>query len=103
MHRLDTAATPMTTAFTNKPDYTPFNLVPNRTALRLGVAPEPSCGQDTPAPQDPNAAPAPTTADVPADEQQVAAQWQAWKAKQPFTGPNARPDTAPPEQMSRFT
>jgi hypothetical protein len=103
MNQMDTAATPMTTAFTNKPDYTPFNAVPNRTSLTLGVENNPpSCGLDTPAPQDPNAAAAPTTAAAPAAEQQVAAKWQTWKAKQSFTGPNAKPDSAPPEQMSRL-
>jgi hypothetical protein len=52
--------------------------------------------------QDPNAAPAPTGT-VPAAEQAVAAKWEAWKAKQPFTGPNAKVDSAPPEQMNRFS
>ncbi|GHJ42048.1 hypothetical protein Sm713_76570 [Streptomyces sp. TS71-3] len=98
MNQKDTAATPMATAFTGNPDYTPFDAVPNSTSLTLGVSPAPSCGADTPAAQDPDAAPAPTTAKIPAAEQQVAAQWQAWKAKQPFTGPNAKADTAPPSR-----
>ena len=100
---MDAAASPMSAAFTNKPDYTPFNVVPNRTSLTLGLSTPPSCGEDVPAAQDPTAAPAPTTATVPAAEQQVAAQWQAWKAKQPFVGPKSQVDTAPPEQMSRFS
>ncbi|GII57570.1 phosphoesterase [Planotetraspora thailandica] len=102
MNQLDSAATPMATAFTATPDYTPFTAVPNRTSLTLGLSTPPSCGLDTPAPQNPNAAPAPTTAKVPAAEQQVAAQWQTWKGKQAFTGPNAKADSAPPEQMKRF-
>jgi YVTN family beta-propeller protein len=104
MNQLDTAATPMATAFTNKPDYTPFNAVPNRTSLTLGLSGSnlPSCGADTPAPQDPNAAAAPT-AKVPADKQEIAKKWGAWKSQQPFTGPNARPDSASPEQMNRFS
>ncbi|MBM9509727.1 bifunctional YncE family protein/alkaline phosphatase family protein [Actinacidiphila acididurans] len=102
MNQMDAAATPMTQAFTSTPDDTPFTAKPNRTSLTLGLSTPPSCGEDTPAPQDPTAAPAPTTAKAPAAEQQVAAQWQAWKAQQPFTGPNAKPDTAAPEQMKRL-
>jgi hypothetical protein len=102
MNQKDSAATPMGTAFTNKPDYTPFTALPNRTPLTQGLSTVPSCGADTPAAQDPNAAPAPT-GKVPAAEQAVAAKWEAWKAKQPFTGPNAKVDSAPPEQMNRFS
>jgi YVTN family beta-propeller protein len=103
MNQKDSAATPMTTAFTSKPNNTPFTAVPNRTSLTLGVSPQPTCGTDTPAAQDPKAAPAPTTAKVPAAEQQVAAQWQAWKSKQPFIGPKAKADSANPEQMNHFS
>ena len=41
------AATPMYGAFTNKPDYTPFNTVPNQVPLTEGVATPPACGVDT--------------------------------------------------------
>ena len=47
--------------------------------------------------------PAVPSATVPKAEQQVAAKWQAWKAKQPFTGPNAKADSANPAQMNHFT
>jgi hypothetical protein len=40
---------------------------------------------------------------VPANEQQVAAQWQTWQAQQRLTGPNAVPDYANPAQMNHFT
>jgi YVTN family beta-propeller protein len=103
LNQMDAAASPMRAAFTSTPDYTPFNVVPNRTSLTLGLATPPSCGVDTPAAQNPAAAPAPTTAAVPSAEQNVAAQWQAWKASQPFVGNNSKVDTAPPEQMSRFS
>jgi YVTN family beta-propeller protein len=103
MNQKDSAATPMATAFTKKPNYTPFTAVPNRTSLTLGVTPAPTCGVDTPAAQDPKAAPAPTTAKVPAAEQQVAAQWEEWKAKQPFVGPRAKADSANPVQMNHFS
>ncbi|MET8805850.1 phosphoesterase [Streptomyces sp. NPDC004546] len=102
MNQMDSAATPMASAFTNNPDYTPFTAVPNRTSLTLGVSPAPSCGTDTPATADPAAAPVPT-GKVPASEQTVAAKWDNWKSKQRLTGSNAVPDYANPEQMNRFT
>ena len=102
MNQKDSAATPMTTAFTSKPDYTPFTALPNRTSLTLGLSTLPSCGADVPAAQDPNAAAAPT-ATVPANEKAVASQWDAWKAQQRLSGPGARADFANPAQMNHFT
>jgi hypothetical protein len=102
MNQKDSAASPMRAAFTPKANFTPFQALPNRTSLTLGLATPPSCGLDTPAPQDPDAAPAPS-ATVPADKQQVAATWDAWKTQQRLTGPQARPDFANPAQMNHFT
>jgi YVTN family beta-propeller protein len=102
MNQKDTAATPMAAAFTSKPNYTPFTALPNRTSLTLGLSTLPSCGADTPAPQDAAAAPAPK-ATVPASEQAVAKQWDTWKSQQRLTGANAVPDFANPEQMNRYT
>jgi YVTN family beta-propeller protein len=103
MNQKDSAATPMFGAFTGKPDFTPFTAVPNRTSLTAGLSTPPSCGTDTPAAQDPNAAPAPTPTAVPAAEQKVAAQWSTWKSHQRLTGSHAVPDYANPAQMNRFT
>ncbi|MGW4484636.1 alkaline phosphatase family protein [Amycolatopsis sp. NPDC004368] len=100
MNQKDSAATPMASAFTNKPNLTPFNAVANRTSLTGGLATQPSCGPDVVAPQ--FASVQPDTA-VPADKQQVANQWAAWQKNQRFTGPNATADYANPEQMNRFT
>ena len=102
MNQKDSAATPMSAAFSFRPDYTPFTALPNRTSLTLGLATPPPCGVDTPAPQNRSAA-APPSGTVPEAERQVAAQWQAWKAKLPVTGPNARADSANPEQMNHFS
>ncbi|WP_427920644.1 alkaline phosphatase family protein [Streptomyces sp. cg40] len=96
MNQLDSAATPMYGAFTNKPDTTPFTAVPNRTSLTLGVSPQPSCGSDTPAG-------APTTVSVPTAEKTLAAQWKTWASHQRLTGPHAVPDYANPTQMNRYT
>ncbi|MFC9623497.1 alkaline phosphatase family protein [Streptomyces sp. NPDC056930] len=102
MNQKDSAATPMRAAFTNKPDYTPFKALPNRTSLTDGLKTAPSCGLDVPAPPNPNAAPVPS-AKVPAAKQALAAKWDTWKSKQRLTGPNARPDFANPAQMNHFT
>ncbi|WP_030182442.1 alkaline phosphatase family protein [Streptomyces sp. NRRL S-813] len=102
MNQKDSAATPMAGAFTRKPDYTPFKALPNRTSLTDGLKTPPSCGVDTPAPQDPKAAAVPSST-VPADKQQLAAEWDKWKSKQRLTGPGAVPDYANPAQMNHFT
>ena len=102
MNQKDSAASPMQAAFTRKPNYTPFTAVPNRTSLTLGLSTLPSCGADTPAAQNPDAAPAPK-ATVPATEQAVASKWAAWKTQQRLTGPDAKPDFANPAQMNHFT
>ena len=100
MNDKDSAATPMYTAFTNKPNYTPFNVVPNQTSLTAGLSTLPTCGADVPAGTT-EAKIAASTA-VPANMKPVAAQWARWLAKQRTTGPNAVPDYANPEQMNRY-
>jgi hypothetical protein len=87
MNQKDSAATPMTGAFTQQPDFMPFTAVPNRPSLTLGLKTLPPCGVDTvPSPL----AAARPTADVPADRQPVEARWEEWKTHQRLTGPNAR-------------
>ncbi|MFD9393485.1 bifunctional YncE family protein/alkaline phosphatase family protein [Streptomyces sp. NPDC060000] len=103
MNQKDSAATPMSGAFTRKADDAPFKAVANRTSLTDGLSTQPSCGADVPAPQDPDAVPAPTTKKVPADRQKVAAQWKTWESHQRLTGPDAVPDYANPVQMNRLT
>ncbi|MFD8567908.1 alkaline phosphatase family protein [Streptomyces sp. NPDC059639] len=102
MNQKDSAATPMATAFTKKPDYTPFTALPNRTPLTDGLKTPPSCGVDTPAAQDPTAAAVPS-ARIPAARDGLAAEWATWKSKQRLTGPHAVPDYANPAQMNHFT
>ncbi|GAB3330288.1 alkaline phosphatase family protein [Micromonospora halotolerans] len=102
MNQKDSAASPMRQAFITKPDLAPFTALPNRTSLTAGLATPPACGVDTPAPQNPLAAAAPS-ATVPADKQQLAAQWDEWKSHQRLTGPDAKPDYANPAQMNHFT
>ncbi|MBE8521920.1 phosphoesterase [Amycolatopsis sp. H6(2020)] len=102
MNQKDSAATPMSAAFTQRPDYTPFTALPNRTSLTAGLATQPACGPDTPAAANPAAAPVPSSV-VPADKKQVAAQWQEWTTHQRLTGPDAVADYANPAQMNHFT
>ncbi|WP_410572303.1 alkaline phosphatase family protein [Amycolatopsis sp. cmx-4-61] len=102
MNQKDSAATPMSAAFQQKPDFTPFTALPNRTSLTDGLKTPPSCGPDTPAAANPAAAPVPSSA-VPSDKQPVAAQWQEWTTHQRLTGPDAVADYANPAQMNHFT
>ncbi|MCX4578398.1 phosphoesterase [Streptomyces sp. NBC_01571] len=102
MNQKDSAATPMSGAFTKKANLKPFNALANRTSLTDGLATPPSCGTDTPAPQDPEAAAVPT-AKVPAGMRSLASQWDTWKSRQRLTGPHAVPDYANPAQMNHLT
>ncbi|MFD2081588.1 40-residue YVTN family beta-propeller repeat-containing protein [Actinopolymorpha cephalotaxi] len=100
MNQKDSAATPMASAFNDKPDNTPFNTVPNHTSLTLGLKTPPSCGEDVVASQYAKSQPSTT---VPAGKKDVASKWATWKAKQHFTGTLAKADSANPEQMNHFT
>jgi YVTN family beta-propeller protein len=101
------AATPMYNAFTSRPDYTPFNAVPNQIPLTEGIATPPPCGLDTLGLTGAklaalNKAVAARTT-VPANEKAVAAAWAAWIVHQHTMGNGAVPDYANPEQMNRYT
>jgi YVTN family beta-propeller protein len=102
MNQKDTAATPMAGAFTSKPNLKPFNAVTNRTSLTDGLATAPSCGLDTPAPQDPKAQAVPASK-VPASMKSMASTWDEWKSHQRTTGIHAVADFANPEQMNHLT
>ncbi|MEY9856434.1 YVTN family beta-propeller protein [Catenulispora sp. GAS73] len=105
MNQLDSAATPMTTAFTSKPNFAPYTAVPNQTSLTLGLPQQPACGPNVPAGQTTSSvAKADTTATaVPAAQAAVAAQWKSWASRQHLTGPGAMPDFANPVLMNRYT
>jgi YVTN family beta-propeller protein len=103
MNQKDSAATPMTTAFTVKPNDASFTVVPNRTSLTDGLSTMPTCGPNVPAPQNTKAARVPTTTAVPSAERTISAEWEAWKARQHLTGPSAVPDYANPAQMNHLT
>ncbi len=101
------AATPMYDAFTKRPNYTPFNAVPNQIPLTEGIATAPACGLDTlgltgAAAVALNKAEAAKTA-VPANMTSIAAQWATWLKSQHTMGNGAVPDYANFEQMNRYT
>jgi YVTN family beta-propeller protein len=101
------AATPMYGAFTKRPNYSPFNAVPNQIPLTEGIATPPACGLDTlgtsGAARTALARSEARNNAVPADEKATAAAWQTWLAGQHLTGNGAIPDYANPEQMNRYT
>jgi hypothetical protein len=101
------AATPMYDAFTSKPNYTPYNAVPNQIPLTEGISTAPACGLDTLG-KTGAAAKRLDRAEVrkitvPAKEQTVAAAWAKWITHQHTSGNGAVPDFADPEQMNRYT
>jgi YVTN family beta-propeller protein len=101
------AATPMYGAFTEKPDYGPFNAVPNQIPLTEGIATPPACGLDTLGTSGTARAALARSEGrqnaVPANEKATAAAWQTWLGGQHLTGNGAVPDYADPEQMNRYT
>ena len=101
------AATPMYDAFTNRPNYTPFNAVPNQIPLTEGIATAPACGLDTLGQTGAAAAALNKTETaktaVPANMTSIAAQWATWLKSQHTMGNGAVPDYANFEQMNRYT
>ncbi|MEU9888711.1 bifunctional YncE family protein/alkaline phosphatase family protein [Sphaerisporangium sp. NPDC051011] len=104
MNQKDSAATPMSEAFTNKPDFTPFDAVPNQVPLTNGLSTPPACGNDTPAAAAASAAPAAAKASaVSAETQHIIDVWTAWQNEQHLSGSNAVADSANPALMNHFT
>jgi YVTN family beta-propeller protein len=95
MNQEDRAATPMTDAFTNTPDFAPFTTLPNQIPLTYGLKAAPA----TAAPAEVAAS---TPAAVPAAQQPVAQQWAAWSDAQHFGGAQSAPDRVNPAQLNRL-
>jgi YVTN family beta-propeller protein len=95
MNQEDRAAVPMTTAFTNTPDYAPYTYKPNQIPLTLGLTTTPSSnGKLIPA--------SAASQGIPASARAVYAQWEAWSKNGRFNGPNAIQDYANPAQLNRL-
>ena len=88
----------MCTAFTNKPNYAPFNVVANRTSLTAGLSTLPSCGGR---PRGTSAA-AIAASTAMREHEAALPEWAQWLSQQRTTGPNAVPDYANPEQMNHY-
>ncbi|NUS49737.1 MAG: phosphoesterase, partial [Nocardioidaceae bacterium] len=102
MNQKDSAATPMSGAFTSKPDDAPYTVEKNRVPLTYGLATPPPCA-DEPSNAAPLATSPTVTPPVPESKRHVAALWKQWIGQQHLTGPKAMPDRANPEQMDRYT
>jgi len=98
MNQEDRAAYPMFGAFTNTPDFTPYNVRrPSQISLTMGLATATSAtGMTTYVPA------TPAQLGIPAAERGIYEQWVAWGTSQRFTGPGALPDWANPAQLGRL-
>jgi hypothetical protein len=98
MNQEDRAAEPMYDAFTSKPDYAPYNYVPAKISLTLGLT-------ASAATKSSSAALVPATAaslGVPASERAIYAQWVEWSRNGRFNGRLAIVDFANPAQLNRL-
>lgn len=103
MNQEDLAAEPMYGAFTQHPDYAPYDLQPNQIPLTLGAPNYPSTL--TSVPTGSSAAERKAFAKqgvVPADMRSVYAAWIAWSRQQAAEHHFDGPDRVNPEQMNRF-
>ncbi|MDQ6851921.1 MAG: hypothetical protein M3070_18665 [Actinomycetota bacterium] len=87
MNQEDRAAMPMFDAFTNHPDFRPFQVLPNQIPLTLGVSPSASAAGVRAAPS---------------GVRSIYRQWIAWSRAQHFVGPEADADRANPAQLNRL-
>ena len=111
MNQMDRAAVPMFSAFTNTPDSTPYDTVPNQIPLTQGVTglipqtPTAATSGDPAAAAAVSATSGPQAPPVPAAERSVAAAWATWyktEAQPKLSGPNAVPDSVNPAQLNRY-
>ncbi len=94
MNQEDRAAVPMYSAFTNRPDMTPYNAVPNQIPLTEGL----------PASSSSAAAASVGVKSAPKAERSVVAAWDRWTVAQHshLAGPHAMADSVNVPQMNRY-
>jgi YVTN family beta-propeller protein len=103
MNQEDLAAEPMYSAFTQHPDYAPYNLLTNQIPLNLGAPGGPTTLTSPAA--DATAAERNAFAKqgvVPANMKSVYAAWTAWSAQQVAEHHFDGPDRVNPQLMNRF-
>ncbi|HEV2373554.1 MAG TPA: bifunctional YncE family protein/alkaline phosphatase family protein [Streptosporangiaceae bacterium] len=97
MNQEDRAAEPMSNAFTNTPDFTPFTHVANQIPLTYGLAANKAKGGATtwvPA--------SPAKVGIPRSEWATYFAWVAWSRQGRFNGSHAINDWANPAQLNRL-
>jgi YVTN family beta-propeller protein len=114
MNQMDRAAMPMFSAFTNKPEDAPYEVLHNQIPLSLGAEGTEAeteeeekeiAAVDAKADTPDYAPDAAKLTSVPADEKHVAQAWSTWMAtdgKKHLTGIHAEPDSVNPEQLNRY-
>jgi YVTN family beta-propeller protein len=108
MNQMDRAAVPMFSAFTNTPDFTPYQTVPNQIPLTQGVTglipltPSAATAADPAAAAALKATSGPSAPAVPAAQRSVAAAWAGWYKTEAQPKLNAAPDSVNPAQFNRY-
>jgi YVTN family beta-propeller protein len=111
MNQMDRAAVPMFSAFTNKPNFAPYETLPNQIPLTQGVTglipvtPTAKTAADPAAAAALTATSGPPAPVVPTAEKSVAAAWASWyktEAQPKLSGTNAAPDSVNPAQLNRY-
>jgi YVTN family beta-propeller protein len=97
MNQEDRAAWPMFNAFTNTPNYTPYNVVPNQIPLTYGL----TAGGKTKNGMTNWLSASPAQLGVPRSEWKIYYEWVAWGQHQRFVGSHAVQDWANPAQLNR--
>lgn len=82
----------MYSAFTNKPNFAPYNVKPNQVPLTLGAPGFPSTQANL----------AREKANVPTSQRKVYDAWEAWSHHQRFSGGKAIEDYAKPALLNRL-
>jgi energy-coupling factor transporter ATP-binding protein EcfA2 len=96
MNQVDRAAEPMYDAFTDKPDLTPFGVLPNEIPLDYGLK---ASASNAAAKSLASSARRPS---VPAHYQEIARQWETWSAQQKTNGSKPEEDRTNPAQLNRI-
>ncbi len=93
MNQEDHSVAPMYSAFTDKPDFAPYNTIKNKIPLTLGA---PGYAKTI------KSGPEKGLGSVPKSMRKVYDAWVRWSRRQPFNGAHARPDAEVPAMLNRL-
>ena len=99
MNQEDRAAEPMFSAFSNHPNFTPYNALPNQIPLTAGLA---GVTAGTPAQAVRSATVGSAKTVIPAAMMAIYQQWAAWSTHQHFGGAKPNEDQANPAMLNRL-